>query len=158
MNGNIYYIWAAKNIPWVMCGIRNFIGKKQAHKPIPKWLSQLPNVDHNLLNNKTEINHLTKVTLNEACRFGSRGLVHEAANYFDETGYELNKIVQPVHYWWGSKDNTVTKVHAEAVEKQIPNAIMHYKENEGHLSIYVNCFKEVLETITNTKCLTPLQN
>ncbi|HEX8331679.1 MAG TPA: alpha/beta hydrolase [Segetibacter sp.] len=147
MNGNIYYFWSAKNIPWVMRGIMNFVAKKEAHRPIPKWLSQLPDVDHDLLNQKAAINQVAKVTLSEACRFGSRGIVHEAASYFKETGYVLNQIVQPVHFWWGTKDNTVTRIHAEAVERQVPDSIMHYKENEGHLSIYVNYFEEVLETI-----------
>jgi pimeloyl-ACP methyl ester carboxylesterase len=149
MNGNTYYFWAAKNVPWLMRGVMNVIGKKEARKPIPKWLSQLPDVDHTLLKDPAIINHFTKVTLNEACRNGSRGLVHEAAIYFNETGYKLTDIIQPVHYWWGLKDNTVTRVHAEAVEKHAPNSIMHYKENDGHLSIFVNCIEEVLETISN---------
>ena len=88
-----------------------------------------------------------KVTLNEACRYGSKGLVQEAAGYFNDTGYRLNEIVQPVHYWWGLKDKTVSRIHADSVEKQVPNAIMHYKENEGHVSIFINCIEEVLETI-----------
>jgi pimeloyl-ACP methyl ester carboxylesterase len=147
MNGNIYYFWSAKNIPGVMRAIMNLVGKKEAHKPIPKWLSQLPDVDHKLLHSKATINHLAKVTLNEACRCDSRGIVYEAALYFKETGYVLHEIVQPVHFWWGTKDNTVTRIHAEAVEKEVPKAVMHYKENEGHLSIYVNYFEEVLKTI-----------
>jgi hypothetical protein len=150
MNGNIYYFWSAKNIPIVMKGIMNIIGKMEANKPIPKWLSQLPGVDHDLLNDNRNINLVTKVTLNEACKYGSRGLVHEAASYFKETGYELKKIVQAVHYWWGTEDNTVTKVHAEAIEKQVPNHFMYYKEGEGHLSIYVNCFEEVIKTIAKS--------
>jgi pimeloyl-ACP methyl ester carboxylesterase len=149
MNGNFYYFWVAKNMPWLMRGVMNVIGKKEANKPIPKWLSQLPDVDNDLLDDPTIINHFTKVTLNEACRNGSRGLVHEASIYFNETGYKLADIVQPVHYWWGTKDNTVTHVHAEAVEKQVSNAVMHYKENEGHLSIFVNYIEEVLETLSN---------
>lgn len=148
MNGNVYYFGTAKYLPWLMRPIMNFIGKHEAGKPIPQKISQLPDVDHKLLADPNVIKQFTKVTLNEACRFGSRGLVHEAAIYFNETGYTLSQINQPIHYWWGTKDNTVTKVHAKAVEQQVPNSVMHYKQNEGHLSVYVNCFEEVLETIT----------
>jgi pimeloyl-ACP methyl ester carboxylesterase len=151
MNGNIYYFWSAKNIPMIMRAIMNYAGKKEAHKPIPKWLSRLPDADHNLLNDPAVINHFAKVTLNEACRRDSRGLVHEAGIYFNDTGYKLTGIVQPVHYWWGIEDNTVTKVHAEAVEKLVPGAVMHYKQNEGHLSVYVNCIEEVLQTISGNQ-------
>jgi pimeloyl-ACP methyl ester carboxylesterase len=75
--------------------------------------------------------------------------VHEAAIYFNDTGYKLTEIKQPVHYWWGTKDNTVTKVHAEAIEQQVPNSVLHYKQNEGHLSVYINYFEEVLQTISD---------
>ncbi len=148
MNGNVYYFGAARYVSWLMKPIMNYVGRHEADKPIPQKISRLPDVDHKLLADPEVINHFTKVTLNEACRFGSNGLVHEAALYFNETGYTLSKINQPVHYWWGTKDNTVTKVHAEAVEQQVPNSVMYYKPNEGHLSVYVNCFEEVLETIT----------
>jgi hypothetical protein len=74
--------------------------------------------------------------------------VHEAATYFNETGYALSRIKQTVHYWWGTEDNTVTRVHAEAVEQQVANSVMHYKQNEGHLSVYINCFHEVLQAIS----------
>lgn len=147
MNGNKYYFWSARNIPFIMEKTMNFIGKKEAKRSIPKWLSGLPDVDHNLMNSRATISHVSKITLNEACRNGSKGMVHEAGLYFKETGYKLNKIVQPVHFWWGSKDNTVPEVHAKAVEEQVPNAIMHYKQNEGHLSIYVNWIEKVFETI-----------
>ena len=151
MNGNYYYFWSAKYIPWFMRGIMNIAGKMSTKRSIPKWLSQLPDVDHNLLDDPETINHFAKVTLNEACRHNSRGLVHEAAIYFSETEYDLSTITQPIHFWWGRKDNTVTLVHAEAVENKAPNAIMHYKENEGHLSIYVHFFEEVLQTISSAK-------
>lgn len=147
MNGNIYYFRAAKYVPWLMKPIMNYVGKHEADKPIPQKISRLPDVDHKLLADPKVIKHFTKVTLNEACRFGSRGLVHEAALYFKKTDYTLSKINQPVHYWWGTKDNTVTEVHAEAVELQVPNSAMHYKLNQGHLSVYVNCFEDVLKTM-----------
>ncbi|TDH29047.1 alpha/beta fold hydrolase [Segetibacter sp. 3557_3] len=147
MNGNIYYFWAARNIPWLLRRILNFIGKREAHRPIPRWLSGLPDVDHALLSDPATINHFSKCTLNEACRQGSAGLVHDAAGYFGETGYHLQQIAQPVHYWYGLKDNTVSNVHPAAVEKYVPNATMHYKENEGHLSVYINWIEEVLQTI-----------
>ena len=74
-------------------------------------------------------------------------MVQEARLYFADAGYDLSRILQPVHYWWGSVDNVVIQSHPKAVEENVPNAVMHYKKNEGHLSIYVNWMKEVVQTI-----------
>jgi pimeloyl-ACP methyl ester carboxylesterase len=100
-----------------------------------------------LLTNPKAFKTLSASTLQEACRQGSRGAVYEAALYFEDYGYKLNEIVQPVHFWWGTRDNAVTRIHAEAVEQQVPKAVMHYKKDEGHLSIYVTYFEEIIQTI-----------
>jgi hypothetical protein len=39
------------------------------------------------------------------------------------------------------------QLHADAIEQQVPNAIMHYREGEGHLSLYIKAFEEILQTI-----------
>jgi pimeloyl-ACP methyl ester carboxylesterase len=67
--------------------------------------------------------------------------------YFSDFGFKLSDIKQPVHFWWGTEDNAVIKMHAESVEKQVPNLVLHYKQNEGHLFIYINYFEEVFDTI-----------
>jgi hypothetical protein len=41
----------------------------------------------------------------------------------------------------------VVKVHAEAAEQNIRECTLHYKEGEGHFSLYVRYFREALETI-----------
>ncbi len=97
-----------------------------------------------------KLKQLSAATLQEACRQGSRGAVYEAQLYFKDYGFDLKDISQPVHFWWGSEDNTVIRLHVEAVEQQVPNHVMHYKQNEGHLSIYIHYIDEVLQTIANT--------
>jgi len=147
MHANKYYFMAAKKFPWLLRAFMNWAAKKPVKKPFPKFLSGLPSVDYNLLADAQKIKHFTEVTIHEACKQGSRGLVYEAALYFKHPGYDLSRITQPVHFWWGYHDKAITKIHAQELEKQVSNSIMHYKENEGHLSIYINCMEEVLETI-----------
>jgi pimeloyl-ACP methyl ester carboxylesterase len=151
MNGNVYYFAASKYMSPLMKGIMTWAGRQKPNKPLPQWLSKLPDADHALMTHSHAMQHLSTVTLNEAARNGSKGLVHEASQYFQETGYILSQIQQPVHYWWGTLDNTVTRVHAEAIDKQVPKGIVHYKDNEGHLSIYINYFEEVLAQIAYDK-------
>jgi hypothetical protein len=85
--------------------------------------------------------------MKEACRNGAKGPVQEARIYYENYGFGLEEIHQAIHYWWGTLDMSVIRLHAEEVEKKAPNAVMHYREGEGHLSLYVNHFKDVLQTI-----------
>jgi pimeloyl-ACP methyl ester carboxylesterase len=147
MHANKYYFMAAKKFPWLLRTFMNRAGKKTVRKPFPKFLSGLPSVDYKLLADAKKIKHFTRVTLHEACRQGSRGLVYEAALYFKSTGYHLANITQPIHFWWGNLDRSIIVAHPHALEKLAQEAVIHYKENEGHLSIYLNCIEEVLRTI-----------
>lgn len=147
MHVNKYYFGAAKYVPWLLKAIMNVVSKKPANKPVPKWLSGLPEADYNCLKKPEVFKHFSIITICESCIAGSKGAVREAALYFNSTDYNIAKIQQPVHYWWGTVDNAVPAIHPKAIEENAPNAIMHYKEGEGHVSIYVHYFEEVLATI-----------
>jgi pimeloyl-ACP methyl ester carboxylesterase len=147
MHGNKLYFGAAKHIPAIERWIMNIALKKSPRKGIPQIISGLANVDHDLLSDVSKLRWFAATTAMEAVRNGSKGAVYEASLYFKDLGYKLNDITQPVHYWWGNEDKAVIKLHPEAVEQQAKNAVMHYKQHEGHLSIYINCFQEVLQTI-----------
>jgi pimeloyl-ACP methyl ester carboxylesterase len=84
----------------------------------------------------------------EAVRNGAAGPVHEARLYFNSSDYKLEDIQQPVHYWWGTKDNVVIPHHYKAVEARVPNPHLYIKNGEGHFSIYIKCIEEVLRTIS----------
>jgi len=101
------------------------------------------------MKNIQQIKAIATNTVQEACIQGSAGAVYEAAMYFKPFGFNVAEIMQPVHFWYGLEDNTVTKVHADFVEKVVPKSVMHYKPHEGHLSIYIKYFEEVLQTIQN---------
>ncbi|HYH15471.1 MAG TPA: hypothetical protein VD794_09630, partial [Flavisolibacter sp.] len=121
--------------------------KQKTNKIPPQWITGLPYIDYAYLKEPKYLQVLSALTMKEACRNGARGPVEEARSYFKDFGFQLAAIQQPVHYWWGTADMTVIRLHAEAVEQQAPRAIMHYREKEGHLSLYVNCFEEVLQSI-----------
>jgi pimeloyl-ACP methyl ester carboxylesterase len=147
MHANKYYFMASKKFPWLLRTFMNLAGKRPVKKPFPRFLSDLPSVDYELLADSKKIRHFTRITLHEACRRGSDGLVYEAGLYFKPTGYHLSQITQPIHFWWGNLDRSIIAVHPKALEKLAPQAVMHYKQNEGHLSIYINYIEEVLQTI-----------
>lgn len=150
MHGNKLYFGSAKYVPGLLRMVMRLVVRKAPTKPIPRWISRMPEVDHKLMADVTKLKQVSATTLQEACRQGSRGVVYEARLYFKDYGFKLKDIPQPVYFWWGNKDNVVIRLHAEGVEQQVPNHVMHYRQNEGHLSIYINCIKEVLQTIAAT--------
>jgi hypothetical protein len=42
---------------------------------------------------------------------------------------------------------SVVEAHAIEVEQKAPHAVMHYRQDEGHLSLYLKSFAEALQTI-----------
>jgi pimeloyl-ACP methyl ester carboxylesterase len=147
MGMNRWYFHLARRTPWLLKTSMNVLRKQKTTRIPPQWITGLPYVDYVYLNEPRYLKVLSDLTMKEACRHGAQGPVAEARSYYKDFGFALANIQQPIHYWWGLEDMTVVRVHAEAVEQQAPNAVMHYRDKEGHLSLYVNCFEEILQTI-----------
>ena len=150
MGMNKWYFWAAKYAPFVLRTSMNILSWKKIRRVVPRKISGLPFEDYRLLNTPAKLDYLAVHTMKQATRLGARGAVHEARNYFNDAGFRLQEIQQPVHYWWGEKDMTVIRLHPEELERKVPNAVMHYRGGEGHLSLYVNCFREVLQVLSQS--------
>jgi pimeloyl-ACP methyl ester carboxylesterase len=148
MGMNRWYFRLAKYTPWLLEKSMNVIRKQQVRSTPPQWISGLPYVDYAYLKDPRHMQVLSRLTLKEACRNGAQGAVHEARTYFNDFGFSLSAIQQPIHYWWGLEDMTVIRLHAEAIEQQVLNAVMHYREKEGHVSLYVNAFEEILQGLS----------
>lgn len=148
MHGNKLYFGAARRIPTILRWVMNIVLKRELKKGLPQWLSKLPKVDNDLMSEPQKLKALAESTAKEACRQGAKGAVYEAALYFNNYPFILSEIKQPVHFWWGTEDNAVIRMHAEAIEQHTPDPRMHYKQGEGHLSIYINYFEEVLHEIS----------
>lgn len=151
MKLNRWYFLAAKHLPLVLKGGMNVLRRNTATIKVPRWLTGLPPVDYELIKYPAKLQMLARLTLKEACRQGANGPVQEARLYFKDLGFSISELLQPVHFWWGTEDRSVTKMHAQAVEKEIKNSIMHYTKGEGHLSVYIRYFEEALQAIASLK-------
>ena len=76
--------------------------------------------------------------------------MHEAASYYKDFGFDIGEIEKPIHYWWGTRDMSVVEAHAREVEQKAQRPVMHYQKGEGHLSLYLKCFSEAIQTIALT--------
>ena len=149
MGLNKWYFWGAKYVPHLQRLVMNILRRKQIKRSVPRKITGLSYEDYRLISTGKLLDGMATVSMKQAARLGAKGPIYEARNYFNDFGFELKDIQQPVHYWWGTKDMAIIKLHPEAIERNVPNAVMHYREREGHLSIYVNHFKEILQSITS---------
>jgi pimeloyl-ACP methyl ester carboxylesterase len=150
MGMNKWYFLAAKHTPWFLEFTLNRVRKMNTRLSLPQWLSRLPDIDYNLMKDPKHLQSIAQFTLKEACRMGAKGAVYDAALYFNELGFSLADIEQTVHFWWGTKDNAVIRLHSTAVEQYVKNNVMYYKEGEGHLSVYIQYFEEAIEVISHS--------
>ena len=150
MGMNRWYFYLARNSAFFLRSAMNVISHKKTTVSPPRRITGLPHEDYRLIQNPMMLEELSKHTLKQATRFGSRGAVYEANNYYRDFGFSLENIHQPIHYWWGTKDMTVIRLHPEALESRAPHPVMHYREGEGHLSLYIHCFKEILQTVASS--------
>lgn len=149
MGWNKMYFNTARQLPLALEGTLELVKQVTIQSPISQSLYELADADYAFLEDPGQLNAFLDLTVREACRTANKGAVQEAALYFQPYPYTLDRIVVPVHFWWGTYDNVVTYIHARNMERNLPGVVPHYKQNEGHVSIYVNCLEEVLHTIAN---------
>ena len=147
MGWNKLYFNTARQAPMLLQGTFEAIKRTTLSTPPSQSLYDLSNVDYALVKDVDSINQLLELTIKEALHTDNKGAVQEAQLYFEPLPYTLSEIRVPVHFWWGTEDNVVTYIHAKNMERQLPHVTPHYKAGEGHLSIYVNYFEEVLQVL-----------
>lgn len=147
MGWNKMYFNTARHAPMLLQGTFEAIKCTTLSTPLSQSLYDLSNVDYAMVKDVDHINQLLELTIKEALHHDNKGAVQEAGLYFEPFPYTLGEITVPVHFWWGTEDNVVTYIHAKNMERQLPHVTPHYKRGEGHLSIYVNHFEEVLQEL-----------
>lgn len=146
MGLNKWYFCCARHTPLLLQAALNIL-RRQKITPLPsRKLTGLPYVDYRLL--QKGVKEVAAFTVKEATRRGAKSMVKEAALYFSDYNFSVSAIQQPIHYWWGTQDMAVVELHAREVEQNALHPVMHYREGEGHLSLYIGCFGEALEAIS----------
>jgi pimeloyl-ACP methyl ester carboxylesterase len=145
MGRNKWYFRNARFLPLFLQLGLNIVRRRPTDHLPPRAFTGLPYTDYILL--QKGIKQVAGLTLKEATRKGARSAVHEAASYFKDPGYSIADIQVPIHFWWGTKDMSVAEVHAREIEQKAQRPIMHYLQDEGHLSVYLKCFEEAIRII-----------
>lgn len=148
MGWNKVYFNTARRLPIALHGMLEVVKHAKLNSPISQKLYDLATADYVYLKDVDKLKAFLDVTVREALQPGTDGAVQEAALYFAPYGFRLQQMETPVHFWWGTDDNTVTYIHAKSMERMLPHVFPHYKTNEGHVSIYIKYIHEVLEAIS----------
>lgn len=85
---------------------------------------------------------------------GLKGGVEELYGWMDddlaftrEWGFDLDELAVPTYLWQGTEDKMVPFHHGEWLAEHIPGVVPHLLEGEGHLSIVIGAFDEMVDEI-----------
>ena len=92
-----------------------------------------------------------KAMLEESVSTGLAGWIDDDVALFGAWGYELASIRVPVSVWHGDRDNAVPFAHGEWVAAHVPGAQARFRRGEGHLSLVVGCYPELLDGLLATR-------
>jgi pimeloyl-ACP methyl ester carboxylesterase len=62
-------------------------------------------------------------------------------------GFELGQVAAPVSIWHGAKDQAVPLAHADWLARHLPGARAELRSGDGHLSITLGCYGEILDAL-----------
>ena len=82
----------------------------------------------------------------EALRQGTRGAAHDYRLEARPWGIPLDAIQRPVEIWHGEEDTIVSVEQGRLLAATIPGARAHVVRDEGHISLIVNRFEDILRS------------
>jgi pimeloyl-ACP methyl ester carboxylesterase len=83
----------------------------------------------------------------EALREGYWGWFDDDMAFISPWGFDLHSILVPVHVWQGGHDRMVPFAHGQWCVANIPTAIPHLDEDDGHLRIVVQEMGNILDEL-----------
>jgi pimeloyl-ACP methyl ester carboxylesterase len=83
----------------------------------------------------------------EALRESYWGWFDDDMAFIRPWGFELTSIRVPVHVWQGRHDRMVPYSHGPWLASHVPTAIPHLFDDEGHLSLGVTRFGDILDAL-----------
>ncbi|MET8169821.1 alpha/beta hydrolase [Streptomyces sp. NPDC005329] len=83
----------------------------------------------------------------EGLRLGVDGWVDDDLAFTKPWGFSLEEITVPAFVWQGSEDLMVPFAHGQWLAANVPEAVAHLEEGEGHLSVAVGAVGGMLDEL-----------
>ncbi len=117
--------------------------KKYSEAPLSWFVNTLSIKDQDVLKgNDADIFAL--YSFREALINGAPGLLQDADAYTNRWDLDYTQITKPVHFWHGTADQNIPFKMAQHLAAQIPQAIPHWVEDEGHYSLPIHHSRSIL--------------
>ena len=124
--------------------LTRWIASKTYEEPPLSWfVSTLAQKDRDILK-KDEANLFALYSFREALSKGAPGLIIDADAYTNRWDLDYTQITHPVHFWHGTADQNIPFNMAQHLASQIPQAIPHWLEGEGHYSLPIQHSRDIL--------------
>jgi pimeloyl-ACP methyl ester carboxylesterase len=107
----------------------------------------LPDVDRAVLTG--EFGEDLAANFREAVRIGVDGWLEDDIAFTKSWGFGLEEISVPTTIWQGSADLMVPFSHGQWLASQLPGALVHLEEGEGHLSVALGALDHMLDELKN---------
>lgn len=142
-----YFPWSFRILLWLMIG-RNLDNDAWWEKNYEKLISMLPPPDQQLVSDPL-IKERMILKTREAYRGGTKGPTHDFKLYAKSWGFQLEDISPKVRVllFHGELDTSVPVTIARSVSERIPNCETKFFAEEGHLSVWINRFSEIIKSL-----------
>ncbi|MFX0124492.1 MAG: alpha/beta fold hydrolase [Candidatus Hodarchaeota archaeon] len=144
----------ARHFPWVYNFLLWFMMGRKAKAENRKWWEKnfqklyrdLPLPDQEVVLKPGVIDRMIEKTI-EAFRQGSKGPAHDFILYTKPWGFKLENIPKEtkISLFHGELDVNVPLSMVHTISQQLPNCESKFYPNEGHLSVLINNFDEILD-------------
>jgi pimeloyl-ACP methyl ester carboxylesterase len=107
----------------------------------------LPEVDREVLTG--EFGEDMRDSFRQAVLVGVDGWLDDDLAFIKPWGFGLDEITTPTTIWQGSEDLMVPFAHGQWLAGNVPGAIVHLEEGEGHLSVGVGAVGTMLDELVS---------
>jgi len=139
----------ARRAPWLLRLVYWWVARDLRRDPakfFSQYAKELSEPDRAAFAQADILDVFSKMAI-EAFRAGARGVTWDTVLLTRPWGFSLQDITMPVYHWQGEADNVVPPSQGRYLAKNIPNCQTKFYPNEGHISLIVNHYEEILGTI-----------
>lgn len=148
-NSNKLQITIARKAPWLLRFIFWLVSRdfhKNPDSAIAQLANELSEPDKAVFacfNFKASFIEMIR----EAFRSGTRGVGRDQTIIARQWGFKLDEIDVKTYLWHGEMDTLCSIGMGRYLAGAIPNCSARFLPKEGHISLYVNYYKEILTTL-----------
>ena len=152
-NSNKLQITIARKAPWLLKFIF-WLVSRDFHKNPDSALAQLTNElsepDKDVFASSNFKASFIQM-IREAFRSGTRGVARDQTIIARRWGFKLDEIEVKTYLWHGEMDTLCSINMGRYLAGAIPNCSARFLLKEGHISLYVNYYKEILTTLISSE-------